>query len=771
MNPTKSTLVIALACIVALAGVCSAQGMIIVNYSIVKTTTSTTLISHIIVPFFSTTTTTLKTDIVAPRLSTTTTTQKTGIIIPIRSTTTTTQKEHIIVPIFSTTTTTIKKILIPPTTIYPTIVNTGILAVETTPTGATVAVDGVTGGTTPYKMGDLSIGSHTVVISHPCCRDYKTNANILAGRTTKIFTILEPKPMGDLYVISNPLSAQVWIDGFFWGVSPLLKSNLSEGIHSLSVSKPGYTGYRADVFIKDKETTTVNAILASIISVSTTTYTIPKPGGWCQGADVNQDGVVDYKDINALNVFLSRSDCNKLNMWCNWADVNEDGIVDEKDEAILAANYKRDDCTPVTTTTLKEQPSTTTTQPKGWWCNGADIDKNGKVDNTDLAVVVDNWNKDTCIKLNDWCDGADINRDGKVDKYEIVLVNVNMDKADCSPNIKPTTSTTVVTTTTSTSTTQEVPTTTTIEDTTTVDTTETTTTIQNRPDYWCEYADANKDGEVDEEDLSILKEMWGKTKCSSQDNWCEGADSDKDGRVDERDSSRMNSNFGRQDCNGPRKATTTTSTTTTIPAMTCQDGKLNQGEEGIDCGGPCKKCQKPKANLTLIGPYVIGKSQTFALFTNFTSDRSGTYRIKVDLPSDLRTAGDVEEEVSTFSGDRVETRFNAFTDGETRYGDYTVKAKVVDSRGETVAEALSTMTVEDPLVLETPILTVQLPTIAEAKKRVSDVKDSVFNVVTNTTNIIYSNKWLMATLVLALLGAGYIYLSRIRAAPPAEPAS
>ncbi|MAG50118.1 hypothetical protein CL621_00575 [archaeon] len=38
-------------------------------------------------------------------------------------------------------------------------------------------------------------------------------------------------------------------------------------------------------------------------------------------------------------------------------------------------------------------------------------------------------------------------------------------------------------------------------------------------------------------------------------------------------------------------ATTSTTTTTTIPKPTCSDGIQNQGEQEIDCGGPCNRCK------------------------------------------------------------------------------------------------------------------------------------------------------------------------------------
>ena len=40
----------------------------------------------------------------------------------------------------------------------------------------------------------------------------------------------------------------------------------------------------------------------------------------------------------------------------------------------------------------------------------------------------------------------------------------------------------------------------------------------------------------------------------------------------------------------PAVTTTPQATTSTVPAGTCADGMKNQGETGIDCGGPCKQC-------------------------------------------------------------------------------------------------------------------------------------------------------------------------------------
>ena len=61
--------------------------------------------------------------------------------------------------------------------------------------------------------------------------------------------------------------------------------------------------------------------------------------------------------------------------------------------------------------------------------------------------------------------------------------------------------------------------------------------------------------------------------------------------------------------------TSTTSTTTTIEIPTCSDGIKNQGEEDIDCGGPCKPCKKEYPEITEDTiKYKFGGALLFAFF-------------------------------------------------------------------------------------------------------------------------------------------------------------
>ena len=65
---------------------------------------------------------------------------------------------------------------------------------------------------------------------------------------------------------------------------------------------------------------------------------------WCDGADINRDGVVDDADVAILNSSMGNEDCSEDDNWCNHADINKDGVVDSADTSILADHWLEEDC-------------------------------------------------------------------------------------------------------------------------------------------------------------------------------------------------------------------------------------------------------------------------------------------------------------------------------------------------------------------------------------------------------------------------------------------
>ena len=70
----------------------------------------------------------------------------------------------------------------------------------------------------------------------------------------------------------------------------------------------------------------------------------PVYNGWCNGADIDQDGFAGDVDMSILLTEFGRTDCTSGNGWCNGADIDEDGGVDNSDLDILLDQFGRADC-------------------------------------------------------------------------------------------------------------------------------------------------------------------------------------------------------------------------------------------------------------------------------------------------------------------------------------------------------------------------------------------------------------------------------------------
>ncbi len=186
----------------------------------------------------------------------------------------------------------------------PTGTPTGTLQVFSTPTNASVTVDGVFAGMTPLFLPGLSGGTHTVTVDKAGYHHYEVQAFIQAGSTTTVIAGLVPvtptptvtnvsptptptvttvtptptgTPTGTLQVFSTPANASVTVDGVFAGMTPLFLSGVSAGTHTETVEKAGYHPYEVQAFIQAGSTTTVIASLVPVTPTPTASPTLTPP--------------------------------------------------------------------------------------------------------------------------------------------------------------------------------------------------------------------------------------------------------------------------------------------------------------------------------------------------------------------------------------------------------------------------------------------------------------------------------------------------------------
>lgn len=170
--------------------------------------------------------------------------------------------------------------------------NAGRLLVRSTPSGASVSVDGVAQGVTPAALRDLPMGARTIVVAR---RGYipetrrvvitsarpsrsldvrlaaeaaapprpTTSASAVKGRSGEI----SPKPAattGALSIDSRPGGAAVTINGTPSGTTPLLINDLAPGEYRILMAMPGYRNFATTVRVVAGERVRAAASLTAL---------------------------------------------------------------------------------------------------------------------------------------------------------------------------------------------------------------------------------------------------------------------------------------------------------------------------------------------------------------------------------------------------------------------------------------------------------------------------------------------------------------------------
>jgi serine/threonine-protein kinase len=148
------------------------------------------------------------------------------------------------------------------------------LLIRSTPSGATVAVDGASRGATPLALRDLAFGTRTVVISRPGFVPAERRVTLTVDRPSRSVEVAlvslneqarvqAPRAVttGSLIVDSRPAGATVTIDGAIAGTTPLTVAALASGPHAVRIERRGYQQWSTTVDIKAGERARVAASL------------------------------------------------------------------------------------------------------------------------------------------------------------------------------------------------------------------------------------------------------------------------------------------------------------------------------------------------------------------------------------------------------------------------------------------------------------------------------------------------------------------------------
>ena len=146
---------------------------------------------------------------------------------------------------------------------------TGRLLVRSTPSGASVAVNGVARGTTPLALRDLQLGAHTITVTRRSYVAEEHRVVLTAARPSRSLEIrlsqtATPVPVstGVLFVESRPPGAAVMIDGKPRGSTPLTVDAIAPGTYRVNFSLAGYQPFATTVRVVAGERTRAAASLS-----------------------------------------------------------------------------------------------------------------------------------------------------------------------------------------------------------------------------------------------------------------------------------------------------------------------------------------------------------------------------------------------------------------------------------------------------------------------------------------------------------------------------
>jgi len=144
----------------------------------------------------------------------------------------------------------------------------GALYIISSPSGASVNLDGLYKGKTPITLSNLAAGTHILQLDYAGYYDWKSTVEVPEGGTKTVSATLNPMPAsstGWVYVSSSPGGASVTLDGNSVGQTPasgsLKLNSVAVGDHTVILQLTGYTSYSTRTSVSPNSVTEVSAVL------------------------------------------------------------------------------------------------------------------------------------------------------------------------------------------------------------------------------------------------------------------------------------------------------------------------------------------------------------------------------------------------------------------------------------------------------------------------------------------------------------------------------
>ena len=157
----------------------------------------------------------------------------------------------------------------------------GSIAVDSSPSGAAIYLNGNYRGTAPVTINPVRSGSYSISAEMSGYYTYSTTTNVYAGSMSNVYCPLtQMVSTGGLYITSDPSDAMVYLDASYRGKTPLSLNNVATGEHVVEMDLSGYYDWKSTVTVPSGGTRTVSATLSKIPTSNTGwIYVSSSPGG------------------------------------------------------------------------------------------------------------------------------------------------------------------------------------------------------------------------------------------------------------------------------------------------------------------------------------------------------------------------------------------------------------------------------------------------------------------------------------------------------------
>ncbi|MCS7201441.1 MAG: PEGA domain-containing protein [Dictyoglomus sp.] len=142
----------------------------------------------------------------------------------------------------------------------------GDLTILSTPSGASIYLDGVYRGRTPLTLKNLLVKTYELKLTYPGYQDKIERVEVKEGTEIRINLSLLPT-FGSLSIYSNPSGAEVYLNGVHRGITPLTISNLSPGTYQIQLRKSGYKDLLSSVVVTSGTTSSYNFNLTPLLGM------------------------------------------------------------------------------------------------------------------------------------------------------------------------------------------------------------------------------------------------------------------------------------------------------------------------------------------------------------------------------------------------------------------------------------------------------------------------------------------------------------------------